>query len=87
MTHYDRFLPAANKIVRGLAGKPGVHFANREMVANRLAQQLSANSKNDRLLAACKRMIARIDGVKDDDDLMACRKDMAEAIAEAEGQQ
>jgi hypothetical protein len=41
-THYDDTLPLARKIVKGLAAKPGVHFVDREIAANFLAQALAS---------------------------------------------
>ena len=40
MTQYDYLLPVATKLTNGLAAKPGVHFANRKMVADWIAQAL-----------------------------------------------
>lgn len=39
-TAYDHLLPAATKLVKGLSAKPGVHFADKTMVANWVAQVL-----------------------------------------------
>lgn len=38
MTPYETLMPFARKLAHGLAAKRGVHFADREMVANCIAQ-------------------------------------------------
>jgi hypothetical protein len=40
MTNHDGLVPAATKIIKALAGKPGVHFADKTMAADFLAQKL-----------------------------------------------
>ena len=40
MTSYDWLLPVAEKLVKGLAGKPGVHFVDKQMVSQWVAQAL-----------------------------------------------
>ena len=41
MTNYDYLLPAATKLVQGLASKPGVHFVDKKMVSQWVAQALN----------------------------------------------
>jgi hypothetical protein len=41
MTSHDHLLPAAKRLIRSLAGKPGNHFASQEMAADFLAQSLA----------------------------------------------
>ena len=41
MTSHDYLLPAAKRLIRCLAGKPGNHFASQEMAADFLAQSLA----------------------------------------------
>lgn len=45
MPNYDRYLPMAKRLIDGLAGKPGVHFADRRIAADFLAQALTPNLK------------------------------------------
>lgn len=45
MTHYDYLLPVARKIIKGLAAKPGVHFADKEIAAQYLAGGLAGAVK------------------------------------------
>jgi hypothetical protein len=51
MTEYDHLLPVANKLVKGLAGKPGVHFVDKRMAANWIAQVLNGMIQRNELPA------------------------------------
>jgi hypothetical protein len=40
MTNYDKWIPTAKQLIKGLSAKPGVHFADKTMAADSLAQAL-----------------------------------------------
>lgn len=70
MTHYDHLLPLSREIIKGLAGKPGVHFADKEMAANWLAQKLAGILPNpsfcgqeNRLAACAPDLLAALKGI------------------------
>jgi hypothetical protein len=40
VTNHDSLIPVATKIIKALAGKPGMHFVDKTMAADFLAQAL-----------------------------------------------
>jgi hypothetical protein len=40
MTHYDHLLPVARLIIKSMSAKPGIHFVDKEMAAQWLAQAM-----------------------------------------------
>ena len=40
MTNYDHLLPVARLIIKAMSAKPGIHFVDKEMAAQWLAQAM-----------------------------------------------
>ena len=40
MTNYDHLLPVARLIIKAMSAKPGIHFVDKEMAAQWLAQSM-----------------------------------------------
>ena len=49
MTQYDHLLPAAKKLIDGLAAKPGVRITDRKMATDWVAQVLNGMIKRGEL--------------------------------------
>lgn len=54
-TEYDKWIPVANKIIKGLSAKPGIHIVNKEMATNWLAQALNGAEKKEELPIQAKK--------------------------------
>lgn len=51
MTEYDKWAPLARKLINGLAAKPGIHFVDRAIATQLLAQALHGADKRGELRA------------------------------------